>query len=91
MCRVDSYQTGLPRATSSLALNASRDEASKARLDVALGSLVWWLVAPYVVGGLKLGDHYGPFQPRPFCDSMKCDSKFRFLYGEASGHTVHIH
>jgi len=28
MCRVANHQTGLPRATSSLALNASRDGAS---------------------------------------------------------------
>ena len=45
-------------------------EAFKARLDVAVGSLVWWLVTLHVAGGLKLDDHYGPFQPRPFYDSM---------------------
>ena len=28
-------------------------EAFKARLDVALGSLVWWLVALHIAGGLK--------------------------------------
>ena len=38
------------------------------RLDVALGSLVWWLVILHIAGGLKLDDHGGPFQPRPFCD-----------------------
>ena len=38
-------------------------EAFKARLDVALGSLVWWWLATlHIVGGLKLDDHYGPFQ-----------------------------
>jgi len=42
----------------------------KARLDVALGSLVWWLATLHIAGGLKLDDHCGPFQPRPFCDSM---------------------
>ena len=48
-------------------------EAFKARLDVALGSLVWWLATLHIVGGrLKLDDHCGPFQPRPFYDSMKC-------------------
>ena len=31
-------------------------EAFKARLDVALGSLVWWLVTWPVAGGLKLDD-----------------------------------
>ena len=45
-------------------------EAFKARLDVALGSLVWCLATLHIVGGLKLDDHYGPFQPRPFYDSI---------------------
>ena len=45
-------------------------EALKARLDVALGSLVWWLVTLHIAGGLKLDDHCGPFQPRPFYDSV---------------------
>ena len=39
------------------------------RTDVALGSLVWWLVTLHIAGGLKLDDHCGPFQPRPFYDS----------------------
>ena len=42
----------------------------KARLDVALGSLVWWLVTLHIAGGLKLDDHYGLFLPTSFCDSM---------------------
>ena len=42
----------------------------KARLDVALGSLVWWLATLHIAGGLKLDDHYGPFQPRPLYDSI---------------------
>ena len=46
-------------------------EAFKARLDVALGSLVWWLVTLHIAGGLKLDDHCGAFQPRPFCDTVK--------------------
>ena len=45
-------------------------EAFKARLDVALGSLVWWFATLHTEGGLKLNDHYGPFQPRPFYDSI---------------------
>jgi len=45
-------------------------DAFKAKLDVALGSLVWWLVTLHIAGGLKLDDYCGPFQPRPFCDSM---------------------
>ena len=45
-------------------------ETFKARLDVALGSLVCWLATLHIAGGLKLDDHCGPFQPRPFYDSM---------------------
>jgi len=41
-----------------------------ARLDVALGSLVWWLETMHTVGGLKRDYHCGPFQPRPFYDSI---------------------
>jgi len=54
------------------AVDAPSLEAFKARLDVPLGSLVWWLATLHVAGGLKLGDHCGPFQPRPFYDSMIC-------------------
>jgi len=49
-------------------------EAFKARLDVALSSLVWWLATLHIAGRLKLGDHCGPFQPRPFYDSMNIKS-----------------
>ena len=45
-------------------------EAFKARLDVALGSLVWWLVTLHIAGGLKFNDLRGPFQPRPLYDAM---------------------
>jgi len=45
-------------------------EAFKASLDVALGSLVLWLVILHIAGGLKLNDHCDPSQPRPFYDSM---------------------
>jgi len=45
-------------------------EAFKARLDVALGSLVCWLATLHIAGGLKLDDHCGPFQPRPFYGSV---------------------
>ena len=50
------------------AVGAPSLEAIKARLDVALGSLVWWLATLHIPGrgGVKLG---GPFQPRPFYDS----------------------
>ena len=36
------------------AVDAPSLEAFKARLDVALGSLVWWLATLNIVGGLKL-------------------------------------
>ena len=52
------------------AVDAPSLEALKARLDVALGSLVWWLATLHIAGGLKLNDHCGPFQPRPFYDSV---------------------
>jgi len=48
------------------AVDAPSLEAFKARLDVALGSLVWWLATLHIAGGLKLDD----FQPRPFNDSI---------------------
>ena len=51
------------------AVDAPSLEAFKARLDVALGRLVWWLATLHIAGGLKLDDRCGPFQPRPFCDS----------------------
>lgn len=44
-------------------------KAFRARLDVALGSLVWWLMTVHIAGGLKLDERCSPFQPRPFCDS----------------------
>ena len=44
--------------------------AFKARLDVALCSLVWWLATLHIAGGLKPDYHCGPFQPRPLYDSM---------------------
>ena len=45
-------------------------EAFKARLDVALGSLVWWLATLPTAGGLELDDLCGPFQPSLFYDSV---------------------
>ena len=64
--RVVTHWNRLPKE----AVDAPSLEAFKARLDVALGSLVWWLATPHIAGGLKLDDHCGPFQPRPFNDSM---------------------
>ena len=51
-------------------MDAPSLKAFKAGLDVALGSLVWCLATLHIAGGLKLDDHFWPFQPRPFYDSM---------------------
>jgi len=64
--RVVTHWKRLPKEV----VDAPSLEAFKARLDVALGSLVWWLATLYIAGGLKLDDHCGPFQPRPFYDSL---------------------
>ena len=65
--RVVTHWNRLPKEV----VDAPSLEAFRARLDVALGSLVWWLATLHTAGGLKLNDHCGPFQPRPFYDSMK--------------------
>ena len=64
--RVVTHWNRLPKEV----VDAPSLEAFKARLDVALSSLVWWLVTLHTAGGLKLNDHCGPFQPRPFYDSV---------------------
>jgi len=46
---------------------------------VAPGSLVWQLVTLPVAEGLKLDDLRGPFQARPFCDSMDVPSHYSSL------------
>ena len=71
--RVVTHWNRLPREV----VEASSLEA---RLDVALGSLVWWLETLHVAGGLKLNDHCGPFQPRPFYDCVAyCSVSFKSL------------
>ena len=52
------------------AVDAPSLEAFKARLDVALGSLVWWLATLHIAEGLKLDGLLGSSQPRLFYDSM---------------------
>ena len=53
-------------------MDAPSLEAFKARLDVALGSLVCWLATlQHIAAGLKRDEHCGPFQPRPFDYSMR--------------------
>ena len=64
--RVVAHWNRLPKEV----VDAPSLEAFKARLDVALGSLVWWLGTLHIAGGVKLDDNCGPFQPRPFYDSM---------------------
>ena len=64
--RVVTHWNRLPKEV----VDAPSLEAFKASLDVALGSLVWWLVTLPIAGGLKQDDHCGPFQPRPFYDSL---------------------
>ena len=54
-------------------------KAFKARLDVVLGSLVWWLVTLHIAGELKLDDHCDPFQPRPFYDYDSMKESMSFL------------
>ena len=53
--------------------------AFKARLDVALGSLVWWLATLHIAGALKLDDRCGSFQHRPLYDSRRQGSSL-FVY-----------
>ena len=60
--RVVTHGNRLPKE----AVDAPSLEAFKARLDVALGSLSWWLVTLHIAGRLELCDRCGPFQPRPF-------------------------
>ena len=45
--RVVTYWNMLPREV----VDAPLLEVFKPRLDVALGSLVWWLVTPHIAGG----------------------------------------
>ena len=69
--RVVTHWNRLPKEV----VDAPSLEAFKARLDVALGSLVWWLETLHIAVGLKLHDHCGPFQPRPFYGSMHMQDK----------------
>ena len=79
--RVMSHWNRLPKEV----VDAPSLVAFKARLDVALGSLVWWLATLHVAGGLRLDDHCGPFQPRPFYDSMKQLHLYQRLSKGSSG------
>ena len=59
--RVVAHWNGLPREVDAPFLKAFR-----ARLDVALGSLILLLLTLSAAGGLKLDDHYGSFLLRSF-------------------------
>ena len=80
--RVVTHWNRLPKEVA----DAPSLEAFKARLDVALGSLVWWLATLHTAGGLKLDDHCGPFQPRPFYDSMNSGSFLNNLVNNGKRH-----
>ena len=51
-CRETNSIRDLPKEV----VDAPSLEALKAGLDVALGSLVWWLATLHTAGGLKLDD-----------------------------------
>jgi len=42
----------------------------KARLDGALSNLGWWKMSLLMAGWLEPDDLQGPFQPKPFHESM---------------------
>ena len=61
--------------------------AFKASLDVALGSMVFWLATLHIAGGSQLDDHYGPFQPRPFYNSMNKEGRgIGVIHSQATNH-----
>jgi len=73
-------------------VDAQSLEAFKARLGVALGSLVWWLATLHIAGWLKLDDRCGSFQPRPLYDSVIClISYISLLEHHRSMGYVHLH
>ena len=52
------------------AVDALSLEVFKARLDGALGNLVWWEVSLPMAEGAEPDGLYGPFQPKPLYDSI---------------------
>jgi len=49
-------------------------EASKTRLDGAIGSLIWWVATLLMAEGLELNGLQGSFQSQPFQSKTFYDS-----------------
>ncbi len=64
--RVVRHWHRLPRE----AVDAPSLETFKARLDGALSNLIWLEMSLLLAGGLDWMGFKGPFQPKPFYDSM---------------------
>jgi len=60
------HRNWLPRE----AVDAPSLAVFKARLDGALGNLVWWKLSLLMAGERELDDLQGPSQSKPFYDSM---------------------
>ena len=56
-------------------------EAFKSRLDRALRKVIYWEVSLPISRGLKLGGLKGPFQSKPFCDTMTRGNGFKLSEG----------
>ncbi len=52
------------------AVDAPSLETFQARLAGALSNLIWLEMSLLLAGGLDWMGFEGPFQPKPFCDSM---------------------
>jgi len=64
--RVVKHWNRMPRG----AVDARSLAVFQARLDGALSNLVWWKMSLLMAGELEPDDLQGPFQPKPFYDSM---------------------
>lgn len=64
------YWNRLPRE----AADAPSLEASKTRLDGAIGSLIWWVATLLMAEGLELNGLQGSFQSQPFQSKTFYDS-----------------